>query len=71
MERIVIIDHDDHRLFVEDINEEILQRDYNGEEEAYIKDNYDMENFSWDYITEALYLPEHDDILTINFDLIQ
>ena len=73
MERIVIIDHNEHRLFIEDVDEEMLERDYNGQEEYYIKDNYDVENFSWDYIVEAIYLPEASippfgDPLTIDFN---
>ena len=73
MERIVIIDHDEHRLYIEDIDEGMLFKDYNGEEEAYIKDNYDVENFSWDYIVEAIYLPEasippFSDPITIDFN---
>lgn len=69
MERIAIIDHDDHRLFIEDIDEGILKRDYNGEEEAYIRDNYSLgENWSWDYITRAEYYPNDClDPVEINF----
>ena len=68
MERIVIIDHDDHRLFIEDLNEEAL-RPYNGEEEAYIRDNYNLgEHWSWDYITRAEYYPnDFDDPIEVNF----
>lgn len=59
MERLAIIDHDCHTLFVEDVDEELLAEKYNGEEEAYIKDNYCIsDNFSWDYITSAQYIPD-------------
>lgn len=73
MERIVIIDHDNHKLFVEDVDEEILNNQYDGEEEKYIKDTYALgENWSWDYITSAEYIPnDFDDPIEINFyDLI-
>lgn len=58
MERIVIIDHDEHELFIEDIDEKILQEKYNGEEEDYINDNYDLsEHWSWEYVTRIEYIP--------------
>ena len=58
MERIAIIDHEHHRLFVEDIDEELLNEEYNGEEEAYIKDNYTFDGeWSWDFIVGAEYFP--------------
>ena len=69
MERIAIIDHDNHRLYVEDIDEEVLNEKYNGEEEAYIKDNYTLENFSWDFITETEYYPnDDDDPISVEFE---
>lgn len=53
MTRLAIIDHESHHLFIEDVSDEALAK-YNGEEEAYIKDNYCIhDNFSWDYITQA------------------
>ena len=64
MERIAIIDHEEHALFLEDVDEDILQEKYNGEEEAYIKDRYDLsDNWSWDYITSIWYLPPKDDAM--------
>lgn len=58
MERLVIIDHADHTLFIEDVADEALEQ-YGGSEEAYIKDNYTFEgDFSWDFITDAEYFPE-------------
>lgn len=60
MERLAILDHSNHRLYVEDVSEESLEK-YNGEEEAYIKDNYTFEgDYSWDYITDAEYIPMDD-----------
>lgn len=62
MERIVIIDHDRHELFIEDIDEKTLQEKYNGEEEDYIKDNYDLsEHWSWDYVNAVWYCPQEGD----------
>lgn len=59
MERIAIIDHDEHMLFVEDLNEDELHEKYHGEEEEYIKDNYTLSgNWTWEYITDAQYFSE-------------
>ena len=60
MRRIAIIDHNEHDLIIEDINEEMLEKLYSGDEQKYIDDNYDLENYSWDYIIDALYIPEKD-----------
>ena len=62
MERLAIIDHNNHNLYIEDVSDEALAK-YNGSEEDYIKDNYSIEGnfFSWDYITSAQYFPEGDD----------
>ena len=61
MERIAILDHENHRLIIEDISDKDLEK-YNGEEEAYIRDNYDLnpDDYSWDYITDIEYLQEDD-----------
>ena len=66
MERIAIIDHVNHVLYIEDIDDDVLEKEYNGEEEAYIRDNYactkgDDALWSWDYITDAEYMPLGDD----------
>ena len=59
MRRIAIIDHSSHELMIEDINEEVLESQYNGDEQAYIDENYTFEgNYSWDWITDAQYFPE-------------
>ena len=72
MERIAILDHDTHILFVEDIDEDILNNQYWGEEERYIKDNYNLKNYSWDYIVDAQYFPEGEsDPYEINFEDIK
>ena len=60
MERIAIIDHALHRLFIEDVSDEDLEK-YNGSEEDYIKDNYTFDgDWSWDYVTSILYYPDKD-----------
>ena len=56
--RIAIIDHNEHELLIEDINEEVLEKLYGGDEQTYIDDNYDLENYSWDWITDTQYFPE-------------
>ena len=73
MERIVIIDHDEHKLYIEDIPESVLNEQYDGEEEKYIEDMYDLEHYSWDYITDALYIPvsSSGDFRTIDFSTIE
>lgn len=62
MTRIAIIDHADHRLYVEDINNDVLNAEpYEGDLQAYIDDNYIFEGkYSWDYIVGALYEGEND-----------
>lgn len=63
MTKIAIINHDEHRLYIEDVSDEDLAK-YNGEEEDYIKDNYNLENYSWDYITGAIYMAEGEEEFT-------
>lgn len=63
MERLAILDHDSHTLFVEDVTEETLAK-YDGEEEAYIEDNFALENYSWDYITATVYTAQDGEITT-------
>lgn len=75
MERIVIIDHDNHRLYVEDIYDDMLQN-YNGEVQSYIDDNYTLGLYSWDYIIDAEYIPnygeyEYGDPIEIDFENIR
>ena len=57
MERIAIIDHDNHTLWIEDINDENLEK-YNGSEQDYIDDNYNLVNYDWDYIVDTRYIPD-------------
>lgn len=69
MERIAIIDHETHTLFIEDIDEEVLEKKYGGEEEAYIADTYDLsDNFTWEYIVETEYIPMDDDPISVDFE---
>lgn len=56
MERIVIIDHADHKVYIEDLTDEKLAK-YDGSEQDYIDDNYTfLGDYSWDYVTEVNYL---------------
>ena len=62
MERLLIIDHETHKAFIEDVDEEMLQIEYGGSEEAYIKDTYELgKHWTWDYITEIEYIPMEGD----------
>lgn len=69
MKRIAVLDHSTHELMVEDINEEILEGQYGGDEQLYIEDNYNLKEYSWDWITETQYFPEFDKTpIDINFE---
>ena len=69
MRRIAITDHKNHSLMVEDINEEILEGQYGGDEQLYIDENYNLEDYSWDYIIDAQYFPESEKTpIEINFE---
>lgn len=73
MRRIAIIDHNEHELLIEDVNEQELEEKYGGDEQAYINDNYTFEgDYSWDWITDTQYYPEGDtDPIEVEFkDLI-
>ena len=69
MRRIAIIDHNEHDLIIEDINEEVLEKQYGGDGQKYIEDNYDIENYSWDWITDSYYLPDdnYGDLMEVDF----
>lgn len=58
MKRIAIIDHTEHELIVEDINEQELEENYDGDIQKYIDNNYDMEKYSWDWIIFTQYFEE-------------
>lgn len=67
--RIVVIDHESHTLYVEDINDDILQGQYGGDVQLYIDDSYSAESYSWDYIVDTQYIPEYDKTpVEINFE---
>lgn len=69
MRRLAIIDHENHALYIEDINEEILEGQYGGDEQLYIDDNYSLKNYSWDWITDAQYFLEFEKTpIEINFE---
>lgn len=69
MKRIAIIDHNEHDLIIEDINEEVLEKQYGGDGQKYIEDHYDIENYSWNWIIDSYYLPNDDDgdFITVEF----
>ena len=69
MRRIAIIDHNEHDLIIEDINEEVLEKEYGGDGQKYIDGNYDIENYSWDWITDSYYLPDdnYGDLMEVDF----
>ena len=61
--RLVIIDHALHNVWFEDVDVEMLEKDYGGSEEKYIKDMYTfIEGFSWDYVTHVFYVGADDPI---------
>ena len=63
MRRIAIIDHSDHELLIEDINEQELEEKYGGDEQKYIDENYTFEgDYSWDWITDTQYFPEGESV---------
>jgi hypothetical protein len=68
--RIAIIDHNEHELLIEDINEQELEERYGGDEQKYIDDNYTFEgDYSWDWITDTQYYPEdYSDPIEIDFE---
>lgn len=69
MERIAILDHDRHCLYIEDVPDEILDAPEWDGEENYIKENYSVNNFSWDYIVDTEYFPEGESVpIEINFE---
>lgn len=68
MRRIAIIDHNEHDLIIEDINEELLEKEYGGDEQKYIDANYDLENYSWDWITNSYYMQDGDNGNAVEID---
>ena len=66
MVRLAILDHTEHRLYVEDVADSVIEQ-YGGEEE-YINDMYNMEDYSWEYITDALYLAPQEDPVEVKFE---
>ena len=70
MTKIAIINHDEHRLYIEDVSDEELAR-YRGHIESYIISNYYLENYSWNYISDAVYMAEgEEDFVEIDFEKI-
>ena len=68
IERLAIIDHDNHRLMIEDVDMDILEDKYHGEEEDYIKDNYELGlNWDWEWVVVTEYFPVDDDPVEVEF----
>ena len=66
VERLAIIDHDNHRLLIEDVDMDILNEKYNGEEEDYIKDNYELgENWEWEWVVVIEFFPVEGDPIDV------
>jgi hypothetical protein len=61
MRKIAIIDHNEHSLYVEEINEEVLEKEYGGDIQKYVDDNYGIENYSCDWVKDSYYLPDNGD----------
>ena len=62
-ERIVILDHDNHRCFIEDIDMDMLDENYDGQEEEYIKAHYTLGEFwTWDFVTDIEYVNDEEPI---------
>ena len=70
MRRLAILDHFTHRLIIDEVSEEELDDVYDGEEEAYIRDNFTFKgDYSWDWIVDAEYYPlGGDNPIEINFE---
>ena len=68
MERLAILDHTSHTLFIEDVSDEDIEK-YGGEQE-YIDDNYTFEgDYSWEYIVDAEYFPQGESMpMEIDFE---
>lgn len=69
MRRLAIIDHENHALYIEYVNDEILEGQYGGDEQLYIEDNYNLKEYAWDWFTDIQYFPEFDKTpVDINFE---
>ena len=63
MERIAIIDHANHALYIDDIDEDVLNEKYDGEEEKYILDQYEFDDddlWSWEYVTNVMFYSKNE-----------
>ena len=68
MLRIAILDHDKRKLFVEEINDDLLNKVYGDNIERYIKYNHSIANYSWEYISRAIYVNENNTSIDIHFE---
>lgn len=68
IERLAIIDHELHRLFIEDVDMDVINKKYNGNEEDYITDNYELSRtWSWEWIIVTEFVPIEDDPIEVEF----
>ena len=70
MIRVAIIDHETHNLFMEDLDEDVLEKEYEGSEEAYIEATHELgKHWTWDYIVHTEYYPNmaNDDGIVVEF----
>ena len=69
-ERLAIIDHGAHVLYIEDIDTDVLDLFYGGEEEQYIESHYHFDSrYSWDWIIDAEYIaPNDEDPIQLQID---
>lgn len=66
IKRIAIINHAQHTLHIEDIPIKVLEEEYNGNVEDYIRDKYlFMHELSWDYVTDVEYTPNGGEAFSI------
>lgn len=68
-ERLAIIDHGAHVLYIEDIDTDVLDLFYGGEEEQYIESHYHFDSgYSWDYIVDTQYVPESSEPIDLELE---
>jgi len=68
IERIAIIDHDNHNLIIDDVDMDILEEKYHGKEEMYISSTYDLDNYSWDYIINISHFPAEEEPIDLEIE---
>ena len=54
--RVAIIDSSNSTLYIEDVSEEGI-KEYGGDIDTYIEENYNTTNCTWQVITDVCYIP--------------